>query len=353
MLNDGIAFVRGLLSYFHWIWDELFYSEYRWLLLIGMALMMGLILVISVMAVQSIHVSVMAKFALKFVKDTYKTFDQKAAASLMEKMMVASGEADYNVKLGLMDRLDLKLIARSNIRSRVFFLNIYVLILLQLAIFIFALPFMQQLFVSWKTSIVVAVFLALTPTLLMQSLTTLNNKRTRHMIANFLTLLLGYLEVRNDLIYALENVMDDVEDPMRSYLMDAVAQLRNNFDPDTVFDILAYKLNSKQFFIIAKNFKSVFKNGGDIIQLVRVLEEEAYKIDNAFETRIVDTFTTRMVVHMMLFVAFFFLIGIIFMSPLFHEIYTQTAGGQNILFFATLSFIAGILLDLRTTATDT
>lgn len=282
----------------------------------------------------------------------YKRLDERAKTQLVSRLQMSSDDSDFKVKLGYFEKLDLRLIERSNIRSYIPFLNIYVLLIILAMMFVALLAPVYSLFNAWYTTIVVSFFISLIPSILLDSLTAFNASKSRKTTSNFLSLLLSWLEVKNDIIFAFEHVINDVEAPLRFYLIDALAQLKSGIDPEQVFDILSYKINTEQFYIIAKNFKSVFKNGGDIVGLVKVLEDEAYMIDNEFETRVTDTFMTRLLLNVLLIGSAFFLIGSLLIDPTLKELYTNTSGGKTVMFVSTIIFVLGFLWNLKSGSSE-
>lgn len=327
-------------------------SESRYLVFGLLAIILVLIVGVSVVIISRIHFKDTISRTRKMILMGYKRLDERAKTQLVSRLRMSSEESDFRVKLGFFEAIDLRLIERSNIRSYIPILNVYVLLILITAIFLVLLGPVYSLFNSWKTTFVVSLFISLIPAVLLDSLTVYNASKTRKITANFLSLLLSWLEVKNDLIFAFERVADDIEAPLRFYLIDSVAQLKSGIDAEQVFDILSYKINTEHFYTITKNFKSVFKNGGDVIGLVKVLEDEAYMIDNEFETRVTDTFTTRMLLNLLLLGASFFLVGALLLDPTLKELYTTTEGGKNIMFFATIIFVAGFLWNLKSGSSE-
>lgn len=332
---------------------DLILSSNKPILLIGLLLIVfALIITLTLMIYKKIQFGQIFSNSKQMFKIAFNRLDDKAKSNLMSRLQLITDQSDYRIKLSFFESLDLKLIERSNIRSKLPFLNIYVLVIFIAGIFIFAFFPILSVFESFKTSLLLSAFVSLIPLILLDTMSSFNATKARKMTANFLSLLHSWLEVKNDLIFALQNVVDDIDVPMKFYLVDALAQLKSGVDPDYVFDILSYKVNTEQFYTIAKNFKSVLKNGGNLVSLVSVLEEEAYMVDNEFETRIVDTFSTRLLLHVLLLGSFGFLVGSLLLSPDLRELYMHTDGGKDVLFFAFSVFVVGFLWNLKSSAID-
>lgn len=334
---------KSLQSFIRLAWE----SDQRFILLGMVAVIIALVGIASYRIARLINVSEAFRRSKAAIIAGYQRLDVKAKTKLISRLQMSSNESEYRVKLGFFETMELRLVERSNIKSFMPFLNVYVLMIIVIAIFVFVWPPLYSVFNSWATAAVGALFIALIPTVILDSLTIYNAGRTRKTTANFLSLLLSWLEVKSDLLFAFDKVKDDVEAPLKYYLTDAVAQLKSGIDADQVFDILSYKINTEQFYTITKNFKSVFKNGGDIVELVKVLEEEAYMIDNEFENRVTDTFSTRMLLNVLLLGASFLLVGVIFLSPTLKALYTTTDGGRNVMFVAISIFVAGFIWNLK------
>jgi len=333
-------------------WEFLLYSDKNHIVGVLLSLIFVLSVVIAITISKHLNIRDILLDAKANIKRSYKNMDERSKDRLIARLQMSSGESAYKIKLDFIEKMDLILIERSNIRSYIPLLNIYVLFFIIILIFLTVFVPIEAVLNSYKTALVLSIFVSLIPVILLDTLSIYNAKHTRSSTANFLSLLLSWLEVKNDLLYSFRHIVDDLDKPLKFYLIDSIAQLESGKDPEHVFDILSYKINTSQFFIISNNFKSVLRNGGDLVGLVKDLEDEAYMIDNEFETRISDTFMTRILLNLLLLISSFFLIASLLLSPVLRDIYTNTNGGKNIMFIATVIFVTGFLLNLKTSSVD-
>ena len=291
------------------------------------------------------------KGTVKKTKDNiqiqFQRLDDKARTELITSLKFASSESNYTTKLKLFQMVNLRFVERSNIRAYIPFFNVYILVIIVISIFFLLIFPFYSIFKTWKTAFVLSAFISMIPIIFLDTLSSFTASKTRKNTADFLSILLGWLSVKNDLLFALEKTSEEVDAPLRYYVKDAVAQIKNGMTPQEAFDIMSYQVNTDQFYTIAKSFKSVLVYGGNIIDLVDGLEEEAFMVDNEMTTRITDTFTSRMLLLLLLVGATLFMMGSLFSSESLRELYTNTTGGQNIMFFAIVAFIAGILGNLK------
>ena len=84
---------------------------------------------------------------------------------------------------------------------------------------------------------------------------------TRRKLAYFVSILVRWVAVKDDIIYAFEKSMDSgLSEPLRSYVRDMVIQARNGMDPLVAMDILRIKVDNEQFSDFILNIKQNYKS---------------------------------------------------------------------------------------------
>lgn len=253
-----------------------------------------------------------------------------------------------SIKMSFADKVELFLIDKSNIRRYLPFMNFYVLALICAVIFLISLNFTYLFFKFLVTAVIISLIMASLPVIILDILGKWNSEATRRKLAYFVSILVRWVAVKDDIIYAFEKSMDSgLSEPLRSYVRDMVIQARNGMDPLVAMDILRIKVDNEQFSDFILNIKQNYKSRGNTVKLLNSMEEQFYKIEEEFNERKISTSRDKTILVIIMFavigVGYFALKS----SPKVYSFYMGTKNGQLLLMLFALLYAAGFFLFTR------
>ncbi|QUI25909.1 type II secretion system F family protein (plasmid) [Vallitalea pronyensis] len=283
---------------------------------------------------------------VKSIKGGFKKLDRKANRNLI-RIVQSQMKDDYTLKLNFLENMDLTLVQRSNIKKYVPFVNIYTLLILQGIIFVNIFPRVYSIFHSVITAILIGVLICFLPVAILDGMGRYNSNRIRLLTTDFLSVLHSFLEIRSDLLYAMEKSIDNIPEPLKSFVIECVVQIKNGVDIEVALDLLSYKVNIRQFYSVVLNLKQAVKSKGDVLELVRRLEDEAFMLEEEFDNRKMKSWSDRILVNIIMVIAILVVYYCVQLNATLRTLYLGTTEGRIILNVSSLLFAIGFYFNLK------
>jgi Flp pilus assembly protein TadB len=248
-----------------------------------------------------------------------------------------------SVKLSLVERLELTLIDKSNIRQYIPFMNFYVLLLVSVLVFILTFPPVYRILYFVPSTAVICGMFSLVPAFLLDLLGRYNSEKIRRKLAEFISVLNRWCTVKEDIFYAFERSTESgIGEPLRTFIRDMCIQVRCGINPLEALDLLQMKVDNAQFKDFVINIKQNIKFRGDITKLLTNMEAQFYKLEEEYDRRKISTYKDRLLIFVLMFLVL--IIGYFFLkfNPRVEQYYLATTEGKLLLAFFTLLFAGGV-----------
>lgn len=251
------------------------------------------------------------------------------------------------VKMSLVDKVELFLIDKSNVRCFVPFMNFYVLLLISLFVFVISYVFAYGFLKFLISSFIIAGIFFFLPFIFLEIMGLYNSDYTRRKLGYFISVLRQWIDVKEDITYAFEKSIPAIEEPLKSYIRDMTVQVRRGMDPQDALTILQMKIGNPQFTDFILNIKQNMKYRGNLKVLLSNMEEQFYKLEQEFNRRKISTFWDKIyIVFAMIFVI---IIAYMFIksNPKALNFYTNTIEGK--LYISLFAGLYGLGFYMMTT----
>lgn len=243
------------------------------------------------------------------------------------------------VKMSVIDRVELFLIDKSNIRRFLPFMNFYILLLLSLLLFIISYFFIYDFLQFSISSIIIAAVFFFIPSIVLEVMGFYNSDFTRKKLAYFISILVQWIGVKEDIIYAFEKSIPAISEPLKSYIKDMIIQVKMGMDAEDALTLLQMKIGNPQFMDFILNIKQSIKFRGDIKMLLKNMEAQFYKLEKEFNRRKISTFWDRIYIIfamvLVIAVAYYFIKS----NPKALNYYTNTMAGKG--YITIFAFLYG------------
>jgi Flp pilus assembly protein TadB len=252
------------------------------------------------------------------------------------------------VKMSLVEKIELFLIDKSNIRHYLPFMNFYLLVSLCLLIFIATFGPVYKILLFFPSTVVICSLFSLVPLLVLDLMGRYNSEKIRRKLAEFISVLNRWCSVKEDIFYAFErSVESNIGMPLKIFVRDMVIQVDRGIEPLEALDILQMKVNNAQFNDFIVNIKQNIKHRGDIRKLLTNLERQFYKIEEEYNRRKISTYKDRMVLYFVMFIVLFIGYYFIKFNPKVEEFYLRTLWGKGLLTFFSVLYACGFYLSFK------
>jgi len=268
-----------------------------------------------------------------------------------------------SVKTSFIDRLQFRYIERLNVRSKfpgflAGFINIYTIFILNIVIFVCVFPAIYGFLLSLPSAVILSIFVALIPYFILDFFARSNSEKVRRKMADFVSLLNRWVDVKEDIFYALKksvgfdiNKKDKAHgimaEPLKTYIWDMLIQIEMGMDPFEALDIMDRKIDNLEFTDFILNIKQCIKSRGNIKVLLNNMEDQYFKLEEEYNRRKLSTLKDRVIIFITMLmtsgVAFYILKYNIRVS----KFYTSTVPGQILLFAFSLMFLGGLIISLN------
>lgn len=243
------------------------------------------------------------------------------------------------------ERIELLLIDKSNIRHYIPFINFYTLLMVMLIIFVVIFKPVYEILLFLPSTIVICSIFSMIPVLILDLMARYNSEKVRRKLAEFISVLNRWCAVRDDIFYAFDKSVDSgLGEPLKTFVRDMVIQVNRGIEPVEALEILQMKVDNSQFRDFIINIKQNLKYRGDIRKLLTNMEDQFYKIEEEYNRRRISTYRDRLTIYFVMFAVL--LIGYSFLkfNPQVEEFYLGTFTGKTLLTFFSLLYISGLYL---------
>lgn len=275
-------------------------------------------------------------YITKNIKKEYKKLNDKYIDRKLQRE-VKRYTKTITIKMSLIDKVELFLIDKSNIRRFIPFMNFYFLLFISLLSFIISYIFIYGFLRFFFSSLLIAAVFFFIPAIILEIMGFYNSDYTRRKLAYFISILVQWIDVKEDIVFAFEKSIMAVGEPLRSYIRDMTIQVKRGMETQDALDLLEKKIGNPQFTDFILNIKQSIKYRGDLKLLLKNMEDQFYKLETEFNRRKITTFWDRIynVIAMILVIVVAYLL--IRSNPKALNYYTNTAAGKGyITLFAIL-----------------
>lgn len=247
--------------------------------------------------------------------------------------------------MNLIEKIELLLIDKSNIRHYIPFMNFYTLLVAILAIFTaFFKPVYEILHFVPSTTVVCLIFSSI-PILILDIMARYNSEKVRRKLAEFISVLNRWCAVKDDIFYAFDRSADSgLGEPLKSFVRDMVIQVNRGIEPVEALEILQMKVDNAQFGDFILNIKQSLKYRGDIRKLLSNLEEQFYKIEEEYNRRRISTYRDRLLIYFVMFAVLLVGYSFLKLNPQVEGFYLGTLTGKALLTLFSLLYISGLTI---------
>lgn len=250
-----------------------------------------------------------------------------------------------SLKVSMIERIEINLIDKSNIRSYIPFASFYSLLICSLVIFIVSFQAIYKITLFIPSAAILCTLISLTPVFVLDIMSKYNSEKVRKKLAGFISVLNRWCAVKEDIFYAFEKSIESgVGEPLKTYIRDAVIQVNRGVEPMEALSMLEMKVDNPQFKDFIVNIKQNVKHRGDIRKLLSNLEEQFYKIEEECNRRKISTYKDRIIIYFIMVLVL--VVGYTFLNinPEVEQFYLTTDLGKLLLMFFCLLYALGFYL---------
>lgn len=278
-----------------------------------------------------------------------KTLDDEYTSRRLSRE-VSKYTRSVTVKMSRVERMELLLIDKSNVRRYLPFMNFYTLALFMVLIFAALLKPVYEMFVFLPSAVVISFLFSLIPVFILDLLARYNSEVIRRRLAEFISVLNRWCSIKEDVFYAFEKSIDSgIGEPLKTFIRDMVIQVNRGIDPMEALEILQIKVDNIQFRDFIINIKQNIKHRGDIIKLLTNLENQFYKIEEEYNRRKISTYKDRILIYFVMFAVLFIAYFFIKFNPQIEQFYLSSIKGKTLLTFFSLLYAGGFYLSFGIT----
>lgn len=248
---------------------------------------------LSVKLVLAIVESLDINYVREQMKNTYAYINELYNERRLRRE-VRKYARNVSIKMSFVDKVELRLIDKSNVRQYIPFMSFHVLIAICAAIFVITMYFTLNFLRYLPSAIILSTIAAIIPLIILDIMCRINADATRKKLAFFISVLLKWATIKEDIFYAFEKSIDSgIGEPLRSYVQAMIIQVKKGMDPLVAFDILKMKVDNDQFRDFMANIKQNYRARGDTVKLLNIMEEQFYKLEEEHNARNISTYQDR------------------------------------------------------------
>ncbi len=245
-------------------------------------------------------------------------------------------------KMGILEKIELFLVDKSNIRRYIPFMNSKILAGISAVIFIGLFKPFYDLLDFIPTAVVISLLFSLIPFFVLDIMARYNSELIRKRLAEFISILARWCNVREDLFYAFEKTAESgIGEPLSTFIKDMVIQVDRGIDPAEALDILQLKVDNAQFRDFIVNVKQNIRHRGDINALLANLEDQFYKIEEEYNRRRISTYKDRLLIFFVMFAVLFIAWFFLRLNPQVESFYMHTMDGKALLALFSVLYSLG------------
>jgi Flp pilus assembly protein TadB len=312
-----------------------------WLLIInGLFIIIATVFLVYRSSVYFVDKRMMGAFR-KVLSDN---IDEKAQEIQIKKKLLRKSQkySSIEAKLSFFEKMDIKYIDKSNIKSYYSKISIFHILAISAVIVCIIFYIFEGVFKSPFSSAMMGSVSGLIPFVVLDIMGKHNSQKIRRYLPDFIAILYRWSLVREDLVYSFEKSLDSgIREPLRTYVREMITQINRGMEVEMALEIMEYKVDNEHFTTFINNVKFAYKSRGNIPNLLKKLEGESYKLEEEFNRRKISTFRDRIIISVCLVLVLIFTYLFMKLNPDAMKFYTVNTVGRGLMvFFAILYFLA-------------
>ncbi|NMB96765.1 MAG: hypothetical protein GYA02_09175 [Clostridiaceae bacterium] len=278
-------------------------------------------------------------------KDIQNLNDKYKEKRMMRDIRRYMNSSSSLFRVNLIEKIEINLIEKSNIKSYIPFANFYLLSTCSLAIFIVSFQVIYKITLFIPSAIILCSLAALAPIFILDIMAKYNSEKVRKKLAGFISVLNRWCTVKEDIFYAFEKSIESgIGEPLRTYIRDMIIQVNRGVEPLEAISMLEMKVDNPQFRDFIVNIKQNVKHRGEIRKLLSNLEEQFYKIEEEYNRRKISTYKDRLIIYFIMVLVL--IVGYTFLriNPQVEQFYLTTHVGKLLLMIFCVLYALGFYL---------
>lgn len=251
----------------------------------------------------------------------------------------------FAIKLNFIDKIELYLIDKSNIRHYIPFMNLHVFVSFDILIFCITFHLFYKILLFIPSALMLSVVISLIPVIVLDLMVKYNSEKVRKRLAEFISILNRWCSVKEDIFYAFEKSLDSgIGEPLNTFIRDMVIQVNRGINPMDALGLLQVKVDNPQFRDFIINIKQNVKHRGNLKKLLDNLEEEFYRIEEEFNRRKISTYKDRLTIYFVMIAVLFTAYIFLRISPEVENFYLKTMTGKMLVAFFCFLYSLGFYI---------
>jgi len=251
----------------------------------------------------------------------------------------------FAIKLNFIDKIELYLIDKSNIRHYIPFMNLHVFVSFDILIFCITFHLFYKILLFIPSALMLSVVISLIPVIVLDLMVKYNSEKVRKRLAEFISILNRWCSVKEDIFYAFEKSLDSgIGEPLNTFIRDMVIQVNRGINPMDALALLQVKVDNPQFRDFIINIKQNVKHRGNLKKLLDNLEEEFYRIEEEFNRRKISTYKDRLTIYFVMIAVLFTAYIFLRISPEVENFYLKTMTGKMLVAFFCFLYSLGFYI---------
>lgn len=149
--------------------------------------------------------------------------------------------------------------------------------------------------------------------------------------------------IKDDIFYCFEKSVDQLNEPLKSYVQDFILQVKYSGHIGYAFDIVIEKTQHEMLRTLMINLQQSSHSKGNLQELLEHLEEESYQIFGEHERRKTELYFDRIAILFCISLVLMVTIIVFLINEPMRSFYLTTDLGQNLLSVFTLLFFLGVV----------
>lgn len=255
-----------------------------------------------------------------------------------------------NYKVNFIEELELNILYRSGIKKIFPFmsLNIFLIFILFVAVVSFVL------FYAWIKlvipSLILSGVISVAPIIILNIMEQRKNDLVSKELARFISIISRWSIIKDDIFYCFEKAIDQVSDPIKSYISDFLMNVKYTGNISYAFDILLIQSKNELYRNFIINIRQAEQSKGDLPVLLDYLEEEVYKIEAENSRRKSVTLKDRTIIYFTMVCVLLIGVFIFKFNINIRTFYMSSIMGRYLLTVYLILFFLGIYVTSKITS---
>lgn len=211
------------------------------------------------------------------------------------------------------DKLDI-LIEKSNIRRKLRISSemlIIISLLLSIVVFILSMRILFNIFAA--TSLSIATFFI--PKLILSIIANINASKVDNELMNYINVLENFCTIKDDIIYAIENSIPYMQEPLRTFSISFLSEVNHGITPTTALENYKSKVDNRKFKILIKDLQLCANYTGSYVNVLHKSKEVAKNYTIEKNRRKEEAHKNRGYIYIMMLISFIIFCGLLKINP--------------------------------------